>query len=92
MSRIVKPVLAVLLVVFSTLFVMGFSVAAEAAMVTKDQAITMALKTHPGKVLKAYKEVKKGQDVWEVSIDGDDGKEWELYYDMAGNLIAEDAD
>lgn len=92
MSKIVKPVVAVLLVVSSTLFVMGFSVAAEAAMVTKDQAITMALERRPGKIVKAYKDDWRGKEVYEVEIDGDDGKEWELYYDMAGNLIAEDAD
>lgn len=80
------------LMIFSLWFVVGFSVVGSAAMVTKDQAITIALESHPGKILKAYRNVKQGQDVWEVKIEGDDGKEWELYYDMAGNLIAEDAD
>jgi uncharacterized membrane protein YkoI len=92
MNKINKPIFAVLLVVFSTLFVAGFSVAADTTMLTKDQAINMALESHPGKVVKAYKEVKRGQDVWEVKVNGKDGKEWELYYDMAGNLVAENAD
>jgi uncharacterized membrane protein YkoI len=82
----------VVLMVFTLLLVASFSIAGSAAMVTKDQAITMALESHPGKILKAYRDVKGGQDVWEVKIEGDDGKEWELYYDMAGNLVAEDAD
>jgi uncharacterized membrane protein YkoI len=77
---------------FSLLFVASFSIAGNAAMVSKDQAINMALESHPGKIIKAFRDIKEGQDVWEVKIEGDDGKEWKLYYDMAGNLIAEDAD
>jgi uncharacterized membrane protein YkoI len=92
MSKIKKSIFAGLLVAFSTLFIAGISVAADTAMLTKEQATSMALKSHPGKVVKAYKEVKRGQEVWEVQVNGEDGKEWELYYDMAGNLIAEDTD
>ena len=54
---------------------------AAPAGVTKEQVEAMALKEHPGKVEKAYKETKKGKEVWEVKIKGNDGKEYELYYD-----------
>ena len=61
--------------------------------ITKEQAVEMALKAHPGKVTKAYEETKKGKKVWEVKIKGDDGKKWEMYYEIAtGELIAEDED
>ena len=49
--------------------------------VTKEQVEAMALKEHPGKVVKSYKETKKGKEVWEVKVKGDGGKEYELYYD-----------
>nr|MCU0808666.1 PepSY domain-containing protein [Candidatus Contendobacter sp.] len=39
--------------------------------ITKEQAIEMALKAHPGKVTKAYEETKKGKKTWEVKIKGD---------------------
>lgn len=84
-------VLTAALVIATTLAVAGLSFAATEAF-TKDQAITTALQTHPGKIVKAYKDVERGQEVWEVKIQGDDGKEWELYYDMSGNLVKEDAD
>ncbi|MCU0808155.1 MAG: PepSY domain-containing protein [Candidatus Contendobacter sp.] len=42
--------------------------------ITKEQAIEMALKAHPGKVTKAYEETKKGKKTWEVKIKGDDGR------------------
>ena len=61
--------------------------------ITKDQAIAMALKAHPGQVTKAYEDTKKGKKTWEVKIKGDDGKKWEVYYEIAtGQLIAEEAD
>lgn len=61
--------------------------------ITKEQAIEMALKAHPGKVTKAYEDTKKGKKTWEVKIKGDDGKKWEVYYEIAtGELIAEEAD
>lgn len=51
----------------------------------------MALKAHPGKVTKAYKDRKNGKETWEVKIKGDDGKKWEVYYDMkTGVLVAEE--
>lgn len=63
------------------------------APITKEQAIAMALAEHPGKVTKAYQETKRGKDLWEVKIDGDDGREWELYYDAAtGELVKAEAD
>lgn len=64
-----------------------------AAPITKEQAIEMALKAHPGQVTKAYEETKKGKKTWEVKIKGDDGKKWEMYYEIAtGELIAEEED
>mgnify|MGYP003582629094 FL=1 len=51
----------------------------------------MALKAHPGKVTKAYEDTKKGKKTWEVKIDGDDGKKWEVYYEIkTGQLVAEE--
>jgi uncharacterized membrane protein YkoI len=55
--------------------------AATQGAVTKEQIEAKALEEHPGKVEKIYKETKKGKEVWEVKIKGDDGKEHELYYD-----------
>jgi uncharacterized membrane protein YkoI len=59
--------------------------------ITKKQAEEMALKAHPGKITKAYEDTKKGKKTWEVKIDGDDGKKWEVYYDIkTGELVAEE--
>ncbi len=61
--------------------------------ITKEQAVEMALKAHPGKVTKAYEDTKKGKKTWEVKIKGDDGKKWEVYYEIAtGELVAEEED
>jgi uncharacterized membrane protein YkoI len=61
--------------------------------ITKEQAIEMALKAHPGQVTKAYEDTKKGKKTWEVKIKGDDGQKWEMYYEIAtGELVAEEAD
>ena len=60
---------------------------------TTEQAVEMALKAHPGKVTKAYEDTKKGKKTWEVKIKGDDGKKWEVYYEIAtGQLVAEEED
>ncbi len=60
---------------------------------TKEQAIEKALKAHPGEVLKAYRETKKGNETWEVKIKGEDGKTWEVYYKIAdGELFMEKQD
>ena len=68
------------------------AVAAPAG-ITKEQATEMALKAHPGEVTKAYKDRKNGKETWEVKIKGDDGKKWEVYYDIkTGELVDEDAD
>ena len=67
--------------------------APTSAAITKEQAIEMALKAHPGKVTKAYEDTKKGKKTWEVKIKGDDGKKWEVYYEIAtGLLIAEQSE
>ncbi|MBL8251137.1 MAG: PepSY domain-containing protein [Candidatus Competibacter sp.] len=59
--------------------------------ITKEQAVEMALKAHPGKVTKAYEDTKKGKKTWEVKVDGDDGKKWEVYYEIkTGQLVAEE--
>ncbi|MBL8259088.1 MAG: PepSY domain-containing protein [Candidatus Competibacteraceae bacterium] len=64
---------------------------AAAQELSKEQAIERALKAHPGKVTKAYEDTKKGKKTWEVKIDGDDGKKWEVYYEIkTGQLVAEE--
>lgn len=60
----------------------------QAGMITKEQAIDKALAEHPGKVEKAYMETKRGRKVWEVQVRGQDGKEWELYYDAETGELA----
>lgn len=67
--------------------------AAATTGITKEQAVETALKAHPGEVTKAYKDRKNGKETWEVKIKGDDGKKWEVYYDIkTGALVAEEAD
>lgn len=67
--------------------------AEQSAAITKEQAAEMALKAHPGKVTKVYEDTKKGKKTWEVKITGNDGKKWEVYYEIAtGELVAEEAD
>ena len=40
-----------------------------------------------------HKDTKKGKKTWEVKIKGNDGKKWEVYYDIkTGELVAEEAD
>ncbi len=66
--------------------------AATTAGITKEHAVEMALKAHPGEMIKAYKDGKNGKETWEVKIKGDDGKKWEVYYDIkTGELVAEEA-
>jgi uncharacterized membrane protein YkoI len=65
----------------------SLTLAADA--LTKEQVTKMALESHPGKVVKAYEETRKGQKVWEVQVKGDDGQQWELYYSMDGKLVDE---
>lgn len=66
---------------------------ATATEFTKEQAIERALKAHPGTVVKAYEDTKKGKKTWEVKIKGTDGQKWEMYYDIkTGELVAEETD
>ena len=59
--------------------------------ITKEQATEKALKAHPGEVTKVYEDTKKGKKTWEVKIKGNDGKKWEVYYEIAtGELVAEE--
>ncbi|CDH43993.1 PepSY domain-containing protein [Candidatus Contendibacter odensensis] len=60
-----------------------------AAAITKEQATEMALKAHPGKVTKAYEDTHKGKQTWEVKITGDDGKKWEVYYEIATGALVD---
>ncbi|MEF8697814.1 MAG: PepSY domain-containing protein [Candidatus Accumulibacter sp. UW26] len=65
--------------------------AAPAREITKEQAVEMALKAHPGEVTKAYQDTKKGKQTWEVKITGTDGKKWEVHYEIkTGALISEE--
>lgn len=60
--------------------------------ISKEQAIDMALKAHPGEVVKAYEDTKRGKKTWEVRIKGNDGKKWEIYYEIkTGALVAEES-
>ena len=60
---------------------------------TKEQAIEKAIAAHPGEVIKAYQETKKGVAAWEVKIKGTDGKSWEIYYAVVdGALLMEEQD
>ena len=61
------------------------------AAISKEQAVEMAKQDVPGEVIKAYKETKKGREVWEVQIAGEDGKKREYYYDVeTGELVKKD--
>jgi hypothetical protein len=65
---------------------------APARAITKEQAVEMALKAHPGEVTKAYEDTKKGKQTWEVKINGTDGKKWEVHYEIkTGALVSEKA-
>lgn len=57
---------------------------------TKEHATAMALKAHPGKVTKAYEDDHKGKKTWEVKITGDDGKEWNVYYEIATGALVDE--
>jgi uncharacterized membrane protein YkoI len=74
----------------SAILFTGISVARDA--ISKEQAAEMALQVHPGEVTKAYQETRRGQEVWEVQIKGDDHKEWRLYYALSGELIKEEVE
>lgn len=76
----VRKALALAGVAMAVVFSCEMSLAAESEL-SKEQIIEQALRQHPGKVEKAYKERKQGEEVWEVEIKGDDGTEHELYYD-----------
>lgn len=66
--------------------------AAPAREITKEQAVEMALKAHPGEVTKAYQDSKKGKQTWEVKINGTDGKKWEVHYEIkTGALVSEES-
>lgn len=68
------------------------TVAAPAPTITKEQAVEMALKAHPGDVTKVYEDTKKGKKTWEVKINGSDGKKWEVHYEIStGALVAADS-
>ena len=64
---------------------------APAHEITKEQAVDMATKAHPGEVTKAYEDTKKGKKTWEVKINGSDGKKWEVHYEIkTGALVSEE--
>jgi uncharacterized membrane protein YkoI len=58
--------------------------------ITKEQAIEMALKAHPGEVTKAYEDGHKGKQTWEVKIKGKDGKNWKTYYEISTGTLVDD--
>lgn len=64
---------------------------AVAREITREQAVDMALKAHPGAVARASRDTRDGKQTWEVTIKGKDGKQWEVYYDIkTGELVAEE--
>ena len=59
-----------------------------AAAATRDSVEKTALTAHPGKVEMVEQTKRMGKDVWEVKIKGNDGREYNLYYDISsGNEI-----
>jgi len=85
-----KYSMGVLAAVLSTAFV---STVGATETMTKEMAIEKATQAHPGELIKAYQETKKGVEAWEVKIKGDDGKVWEVYYKIAdGSLLMEKED
>ena len=70
---------------------MSAAASAPASEISKEQAVEMALKAHPGEVTKAYQDSKKGKKTWEVKVKGADGKKWELHYEIkSGALVSEE--
>lgn len=68
----------------------GLVLATEGS-ISKKQAIDMALQAHPGEVIKAYQETKRGVETWEIEVKSKDGAEWEVFYAVAdGKLIDEE--
>lgn len=66
--------------------------ATPAREITKEQAVEMAVKAHPGEVTKAYQDTKKGKQTWEVKITGADGKKWETHYEIkTGALVSDES-
>lgn len=63
---------------------------AAASAITKEQAVEMALKAHPGEVTKAYEDGHKGKQTWEVKIKGADGKKWKTYYEISTGALVDD--
>ncbi|MCB1918706.1 MAG: PepSY domain-containing protein [Candidatus Competibacteraceae bacterium] len=66
------------------------SAAVTSGKITKEQAVEMAIKAHPGKVTKAYEDGHKGKQTWEVKIDGADGKKWKVYYEIATGALVDE--
>jgi uncharacterized membrane protein YkoI len=89
MNRIKLSIATALIAI--SLSVAGFANSTE-QLLTKEKAIEMALQAHPGEAIKAYQETKRGEAVWEVEIAGADGKQWEVYYKMSGELLKEEAE
>ncbi|MFK8078647.1 MAG: PepSY domain-containing protein [Granulosicoccus sp.] len=56
------------------------STLAQAADMTEEEAIAKALELHPGTVTEAYRETKKGVELWEVKITDENGLEWKTFY------------
>lgn len=63
---------------------------AQAADMTKAEAITKALELHPGTVEKAYQETKKGVLLWEVKTTDENGQKWETFYRVDNSEFAMD--
>jgi uncharacterized membrane protein YkoI len=75
-----------------TALTLGYAGVSLAA-IDKDQAIAMAQQESPGELIKAYQETKKGQEVWEVQIAGEDGKKYEYYYAVEnGELVKKEVE
>jgi len=48
------------------------------------------MKTAIKAVTKAYEDSHKGKQTWEVKINGNDGKKWEVYYEIATGALVDE--
>jgi len=88
--RCVRKNVAMIVLALAMAGVAGVSLAEQP--ISKEQAVALALAAHPGELVKAYRETRRGQEVWEVEIKGEDGRKWEMYYSMSGELVHEESE
>jgi uncharacterized membrane protein YkoI len=80
-----KTVLAAVTLAAASLILGSLALAGEESgkdLLSEDKAIQMALDAYPGVVVKAYKETRRGGEVWDVEIKNKDGRMGKFYYDV----------